>query len=142
LATTLAGSTTDVAETGEPKGKTWHGVDRGELDWFPTIDADRCDGCALCVLTCSNDVFRWVRSEGRPKVANPKKCMVGCTTCARVCPKDALTFPSDPKVFVRSVVTKYKIFPTVRKELEARLSKFPDHAVRRAAGGGDAEEVR
>jgi NAD-dependent dihydropyrimidine dehydrogenase PreA subunit len=117
------------AGTEETKSKPWHGVDRNELDWFPTISFDKCNGCGLCILTCGNDVFRWVKSEDKPKIANPKKCMVGCTTCARVCPEDALTFPSDPKVFVRSVVTRHKIFPVVREELETRLQKFPSHVV-------------
>lgn len=104
-------------------------MDRDELDWFPSLDYDKCSGCGLCALTCGNNVFGWVRSEGKPRVANPKKCVVGCTTCARVCPEDAITFPSDPKDFVRKVVIRYKIFPTVKKELEVRLSTFPDHAV-------------
>lgn len=109
--------------------KTWHGINRSELEWFPTIDYNKCDGCGLCILTCGNDVFRWIKAEEIPKVSNPMKCVVGCTTCSRVCPEDAISFPSDPKIFVRNVITHYKIFPKVKEELNARLQKFPDHLI-------------
>lgn len=112
-----------------PEAPRWHGVGRVALDWFPTLTPDRCTGCGLCLLTCGNDVFRWEAATVRPVVANPKKCVVGCTTCARVCPEDALTFPSDPRVYVRGVITKLKILPVVKRDLEARLQKFPDHVV-------------
>ncbi|EQD27648.1 4Fe-4S ferredoxin iron-sulfur binding domain protein [mine drainage metagenome] len=94
----------------------------------------------MCLLTCGNDVFRWKRSEHRPLVTNPGKCVVGCTTCARVCAQDALTFPSDPKVFVRGVVTKFKVLPAVKRDLEARLRKFPDHVVRATGDGAGSEK--
>jgi len=120
----------------------WHGVDRSLLVWHPALESDRCTGCEICVLTCGNDVFRWSRRAKRPVVANPGKCMVGCTTCARVCPSDALTFPSDPRVFVHDVVIKYKLLPTAKRELEGRLQKFPDHVVRSAGAAPPTVEVR
>ncbi|MFP3287005.1 MAG: ferredoxin family protein [Acidilobus sp.] len=110
-------------------GKAWHGVDRSKYVWFPTIDYDKCTGCGLCLLTCGSDVFRWDPEGGLPVVANPGNCVLGCTTCARLCPEGAITFPDDPKRFVRSVIIKEKAFPTVREELKERLSKYPDHRV-------------
>ncbi len=108
---------------------TWHGVDRKGLNWSPSIDYSKCTRCGLCILTCGNDVFGWNMAESLPVVTNPGKCVLGCTTCGKICPEDAITFPDDPKVFIRNVVTKYKVFLTVKKELEERLNKFPDHAV-------------
>ncbi|MGC8638116.1 MAG: hypothetical protein ACP5UP_07840, partial [Athalassotoga sp.] len=52
-----------------------------------------------------------------------------CTTCGKVCPEEAISFPADASKLVKSVIVKYKIFPTVTKELKARLDKFPDHVV-------------
>lgn len=109
--------------------KKWHGVDRQGLDWFPSINSTTCTGCGLCLLSCGNGVFQWDRSADRPVVFAEKNCMVGCTTCAKVCPEDAITFPSDAKRFVRQVMIQRKVFPAIRKELDERLSKFPDHAL-------------
>jgi NAD-dependent dihydropyrimidine dehydrogenase PreA subunit len=109
--------------------KLWHGVDRSKLTWFPTIDQNVCTGCGLCVLTCSNSVFKWNVDEKRPITANPQNCVLGCTTCGKVCPEEAITFPDNPSVFIRNVVVKYKVYPKVKEDLEARLAKFPDHVV-------------
>ncbi len=120
-------------------GKKWHGVDRLELNWSPSVDLDKCTGCGLCLLSCGNAVFKWDASDNRPIVAAEKNCVVGCTTCAKVCPEDAITFPSDPKTFVRKVMIQHKVFPAIRRELDERLSKFPDHEVQGPSsplGGG------
>lgn len=83
----------------------------------------------MSIITCGNDVFRWKKQEVRRAVANPKKYMVGCTRCARVCPDDPITFPTDAKTFLRRVVIVHKIFPAVTEELDARLCKFPNHVI-------------
>ncbi len=64
-----------------------------------------------------------------PIVANPGNCVLGCTTCAKLCPEDAITFPDDPKKFIRSIIIKEKVYPTVKRELGERLNKYPDHKV-------------
>ena len=109
--------------------KTWHGVDRLKYVWFPRIDYDKCTGCGLCLLTCGNDVFRWYPEGNLPIVANPGNCVLGCTTCAKLCPEDAITFPDDPKKFIHSIIIKEKVYPTVKRELGERLNKYPDHKV-------------
>jgi len=108
---------------------TWHGVERHLVEWYPTVDAQKCDGCGMCLLTCGNDVYRWDSQASRPVVANPGKCVIGCTTCGKLCEKEAIAFPEDPKKFVRNVVVRYKIFPKVKEDLAARLAKFPEHSV-------------
>ncbi|GGP19991.1 hypothetical protein GCM10007981_06060 [Thermocladium modestius] len=112
--------------------KAWHGVDRSRYVWYPKIDYDKCSGCGLCILTCGNDVFRWT-NKGVPLVANPGSCVLGCTTCAKLCPEDAISFPSDPRRFLQGIIVKEKIFPTVKKELAERLIKYPDHRVQSRA---------
>ena len=32
--------------------KTWHGIPRDEVPWFPSVDAEACIGCQLCYVTC------------------------------------------------------------------------------------------
>jgi len=62
-------------------------------------------------------------------VANPGSCVMGCTTCAKLCPEDAISFPDDPKNFLKQVIIKEKVFFAVKKELKDRLDKYPDHRV-------------
>lgn len=64
-----------------------------------------------------------------PIVANPGNCVLGCTTCAKLCPEGAITFPDDPKKLIRSIIIKEKVYPTVKRELRERLNKYPDHKV-------------
>jgi hypothetical protein len=72
-------------------------------------------------------VFRWYPEGNLPIVANPGNCVLGCTTCAKLCPEDAITFPDDPKKFIHSIIIK--VYPTVKRELGERLNKYPDHKV-------------
>jgi len=109
--------------------KKWHGVDREKYQWYPIINYDACISCGLCLLTCGNNVFEWSTEKNVPTVANPGNCVIGCTTCAKLCPTSAITFPDDPKKFVRKIIFENKIYPQVRKELEERLKKYPDHIV-------------
>jgi len=75
-------------------GKPWWGIPRPEIPWYPRIDYDRCIGCGLCLMTCSGrNVYDWDFEKMRPVVARPYNCMVGCDTCAKMCPRDAIIFP-------------------------------------------------
>jgi len=63
--------------------------------WFPTINSDECDGCKRtfkCVDFCPYDVLE--AEEDRVVVINPLSCIQGCSTCASLCPKDAIIFPT------------------------------------------------
>ncbi|MGC8618025.1 MAG: 4Fe-4S dicluster domain-containing protein [Thermoplasmata archaeon] len=116
------------------KKMQWHGVDRAQLNWYPTINEDACTGCGLCLLSCGNSVFKWNVQEEMPLVANPQKCVLGCTTCGKVCPEGAISFPENPATFIKNVVFKYKVFPKVKEDLNERLAKFPDHIVSNLGG--------
>ena len=110
-------------------GKMWHGVERSKYEWFPIINYDVCTGCGLCLLTCGNSVFKWSMSKNIPIVANPGSCVLGCTTCGKLCPENAITFQDDPKKFIGRIVRENKIFPQVRKELDDRLKKYPARVI-------------
>lgn len=36
---------------------TWHGIPRAQIDWHPTVVADRCVGCGLCTTSCGRGVY-------------------------------------------------------------------------------------
>ncbi|MCD6372995.1 MAG: ferredoxin family protein [Thermococcus sp.] len=82
----------------------WWGVDRKDIEWYPKINYDRCAGCGICFITCGRRVFEWDRENGKPVVARPYNCMVGCSTCATLCPCDAIEFP--PKEYIKKLVVE------------------------------------
>lgn len=102
--------------------KPWHGIPREEIAWSPTVIADRCVGCGLCVTSCGRQVYAFDYEANRPVVVNPLHCMVGCTTCATVCTQDALEFPS--RGFIRQVVRGRKLLRHAKDELKANREKY------------------
>ena len=85
----------------------WFGIPRKEIQWFPTIDYDKCIGCMACVNKCGHGVY--AEEDGKPKVIKPKKCVVGCTGCEPVCTQKAISHP--PKSYLQKL-TKKKEFKT------------------------------
>jgi NAD-dependent dihydropyrimidine dehydrogenase PreA subunit len=66
---------------------------REKLAWFPTIDYDRCRLDLKCLNFCPYDVFVWDAETGRPVVAHPDHCALGCDICAQNCGADAVSLP-------------------------------------------------
>ncbi|MEF3191851.1 MAG: ferredoxin family protein [Campylobacterales bacterium] len=102
----------------------WHGIERTKIPWYPTVDTQACIGCELCFVTCGKNVYtmEFIDHKRKAIVQNPYTCVVGCTTCANICPTHAITFP-DP-VIVLNAEREYKIFSTVHKEADARREKI------------------
>lgn len=71
----------------------WWGVDRKTIDWYPTVNAEKCSGCGVCFNTCGRGVYDWDTHLQKTAVVQPGNCQVGCTTCANLCPSDAIRFP-------------------------------------------------
>lgn len=67
--------------------REYMGIPREKISWFPVIDEDKCTGCGLCMDFCSNNVFE--AGESSTVVKNPYNCVVGCSSCTKVCDADA-----------------------------------------------------
>lgn len=73
------------------KIKTYMGVDRAKIPWWPAIDEEQCTGCGACAEFCPNDVFELVDSVA--KIKEPLSCVPACDKCASECPVSAISFP-------------------------------------------------
>lgn len=76
--------------------RAYMGIPREEIPWFPTIDAEACIDDAACLESCANDVF--AQGDLTMLVANPMNCVVGCSSCTRICPTDAIHFPDQQEL--------------------------------------------
>jgi NAD-dependent dihydropyrimidine dehydrogenase PreA subunit len=68
------------------------GIPRDRIQWFPTINYDACLADSACLDFCKSGVFEWDQAGARVVVAQPLNCVVGCTSCAQICPAEAITF--------------------------------------------------
>ena len=92
--------------------KTYYGIPREEIPWFPKIETDKCVGCLECANFCRNGVFvveentnpdkaaksTWEKLRKRPKIVNPFNCVVGCSACAKLCKMEAIKFPEREEI--------------------------------------------
>ncbi len=93
----------------------WHGIARKEIPWFPSVDARKCIGCELCYVTCGREVYGLTPDKfHKAVVERAYNCMVGCSTCAVVCPTLAISFP--PRDLVWRTEREHKILKVVHKE--------------------------
>jgi len=97
----------------------WHGVPREGIDWHPIVDEGLCNGCGVCVMGCGRAVFAYDYEREKAVVVEPLHCMVGCVTCANVCPEGAVSFPSLPGL--RQLMQERGVLAIARTEVaEAR----------------------
>ncbi len=107
----------------------WHGIPRADIPWYPTVDRETCIGCTLCYTTCGRGVY--TMQDNRAVVANPLNCMVGCSTCATVCPVQAISFPDRDLVW--KLEREHKIFKIVRQEAKEKMARQEAMKARNAA---------
>ena len=110
----------------------WHGLPRTEIPWYPTISADKCIGCELCYVTCGREVFEFNAEKRKAEVVRPFNCMVGCSTCAMVCPTEAISFPG--RELIWKTEREHKIFQEVRREAKTKREKDQIEQARAEAG--------
>jgi NAD-dependent dihydropyrimidine dehydrogenase PreA subunit len=101
---------------------SWHGVPRDEIEWHPMVVEDRCVGCGLCTTSCGCGVYAFDYERNVPVVARPVMCMVGCTTCATICMRDAIDFPSQG--YIRQIIRDQKLLRQSKDMLRENREKY------------------
>lgn len=99
------------------------------IPWFPTVNHDKCIGCELCSVTCGRGVYEVHDRKAWP--VRQYDGMVGCTTCANICPVQAISFPD--KQLVQKVEREHKILAIVRKEAAVKHEKIDAEKARAQA---------
>lgn len=100
----------------------WHGLERTDIRWAPTVVAERCVGCGMCVTSCGRGVYAFDFAANRPVVAAPEACMVGCTTCATLCLQDAIEFPS--RGYIRELIRKQHLLRQAKDMLRQAPERY------------------
>ncbi len=100
----------------------WHGVPAHAIKWFPTIATERCTGCGLCVTSCFRGVLAFDYETDQAVVVTPRMCVVGCTTCACLCPEDAVSLPA--RSDLQRLIQCHKVLPQSRKMLSDQREKY------------------
>jgi len=105
----------------------WHGIPREKIDWHPVINEDKCIGCGLCVTTCHRGVYKYDYKNKKSKLVNPYNCLVGCQTCANLCPAGAISFVKKGETTredAQKIVKEFDILSKVKIELEKRKDEL------------------
>jgi NAD-dependent dihydropyrimidine dehydrogenase PreA subunit len=110
----------------KPQFDKWHGIDRKNIDWHPTINGNKCIGCGLCAITCGRKVYKFDYANKKSKVVNTNNCLVACQTCANLCPNGAISFAEGEttKEKAQRIVKNFQLLPKVKKELEERKEEL------------------
>ena len=102
--------------------KPWHGIPREKIHWNPTVDENACIGCGTCVTGCSRLVYRFDFEKNKSVVYDPLNCLVGCTTCANICPANAISFP--PLETVESLISQATVHHAIEDDLIGRKEEL------------------
>lgn len=102
--------------------ESWHGIPRERIHWRPSVVAERCEGCGLCVTSCGRGVYAFDYEGNLPVVVAPLRCMVGCTSCATICLRDAIEFPS--RGAIRAVIREYRLLRRAKDTLREEADRY------------------
>jgi len=104
------------------QNEMWHGIPRAEIQWNPSVVAEQCVGCGMCVTSCGRGVYAYDYTAKKPVVVAPEKCMVGCTTCSTICLQDAIEFPS--RGYIRGLIRKQRLLRQAKGMLGSSPEKY------------------
>lgn len=68
-------------------------IPREKIPCYPTVSAERCNGCLECFEFCPNGVYAWDEASNKATVDHPFTCVVGCNGCENLCVPGAISFP-------------------------------------------------
>lgn len=88
------------------------------------VDKDACIGWELCYVSCGREAYEIKLLDDKRRkthVERPYNYMVKCSTCAVVCPTEAISFPS--RDIIWKIEREYKIFEMVHAEAQAKRDK-------------------
>ena len=110
----------------DKKFSEWHGIPRENINWSPAVDEAKCVGCGMCVTSCGREVYEYDYEKRKSKVVNPNHCLVGCQTCANLCPVKAISFAEEGKTREKAqkIVKDFQVLPKANAELQARKSEL------------------
>ncbi|OQX87172.1 4Fe-4S ferredoxin [candidate division KSB1 bacterium 4484_87] len=109
----------------------WHGIPRTEIPWYPKINEEKCIGCELCFVSCGREVFDFNDEKRKAVTARPFNCMVGCSTCATICPSVAIDFPS--RDLIQKIEKEHKVLKIVRQKAKQKKTQQAYEAARQKA---------
>ncbi len=108
--------------TNKKTQRGWHGVSHQAIKWYPTIAADRCTGCGLCVTSCFRGVLAFDYEADQAAVVTPRMCVVGCTTCACLCPEEVISLPA--RDYIQRIIKRHKVERQSKEMLQLHPDKY------------------
>lgn len=94
----------------------WKGINRKRIRWYPVIEKEKCNGCGMCVTSCSRDVFSFDFKINKPWVNHKYNCLVGCNTCSVYCLAGAISFPEPPS-YIKGIIRSSNLIVKAQQEL-------------------------
>lgn len=104
------------------KANGWYGIPPRQIKWFPTLEANRCTSCGLCVTSCFRGVWAFDYETDQAVVVTPRMCIVGCTTCANLCPEDAISLPG--RSHLQQFIERKKVLQQSKEMLHRQRDKY------------------
>lgn len=81
--------------------RIWRDPRKEHKPWYPTLFAEKCNGCGECLKACPNGVLGWNPEHTKVLVLEPYECAPGCEQCAKACAPQAIIMPPRAVLYQR-----------------------------------------